>query len=80
MPCIITLLILHTLSILVLPETYLPLPKYLETPTMLSKDELYYDSAQIVEKVIEIELINNTVAKLKAKSAKAIDDVTTRLD
>lgn len=47
---------------------------------MSSKDESYDDSVQIVEKVIEIELINNAVAKLQANSAEATDDMTTRLD
>lgn len=47
---------------------------------MSSKDESYGDSVQIVEKVIEIELINNAVAKLEADSAVATNDMTTRLD
>lgn len=50
------------------------------TPTMSSKEEWYGDSVQTVEKFIDIELINNAVAKLQANSAEATDDMMTRLD
>lgn len=47
---------------------------------MSAKNESYDDSVQIVENVIDIKLINNTVTRLQAISAGATEDITTRLD
>ena len=51
-----------------------------KTPDMSSSSEVYENSVQVVENLIDSDLIDNAVAELQSGATSATDEITTRMN
>jgi len=51
-----------------------------KTPDMSSSSEVYENSVQVVENLIDSDLIDNAVAELQSGTTSATDEITTRMN